>query len=144
MIYRKDNNNIFVRLVRGENIFNKLYELIEKERIKSGWINGIGAIENIQIGSYDLVDKKYNKIVLNGVYELTSLMGNISYKEKKPFLHIHVNLSNHDCKSYGGHLFSAKINATGEFIIHITDINIDREYDDEIGLHLIEFANCEK
>ena len=144
MIYKKTKNKYFVRLVKGENIFTSLYELIEKEKINCAWINGIGAVENITIGSYNLNKKRYDKKVLNGVFELVSLMGNFSFKEGNPFLHLHVTVSNHDCQAFGGHLFTADINATGEFIIESLDIDVNRIYDNNIGLHLLEFNHCEK
>jgi len=144
MTYNRIDDKIIIRLARGENIFTDLYKILKNESVRSAWINGIGAIENVELGSYDLKNKRYNRVKLEGVYELTSLMGNLSYKEGEPFLHLHVNLSNHECKSYGGHLFTADINATGEFIIHILNVDSDRVYNENIGLHLLEFKNCEK
>ena len=144
MTYNRVEDKIFIRLAKGENIFTHLYKILKTEGVKSAWVNGIGAIENIEIGSYDLKNKRYNRVKLKGIYELTSLMGNLSYKEGEPFLHLHANLSDHECKSYGGHLFTAEINATGEFIIYILNLSSDRVYDENIGLHLLEFRNCEK
>jgi len=142
MKHKLDNDKLFLRLEKGENILDYLYKIIKMYDIKSGWISGIGAIENVQIGTYDLSNKKYNKIDMAGVYELTSLSGNISIKEGEPFLHIHINISDHDGRAYGGHLFSAEINATGEFMIQILNIEISRGYDDDIGLHLWDFNDC--
>jgi predicted DNA-binding protein with PD1-like motif len=144
MTYNRIDDKIIIRLARGENIFTDLYKILKIESVRSAWINGIGAIENVEVGSYDLKNKRYNRVKLEGVYELTSLMGNLSYKEGEPFLHLHVNLSDHECKSYGGHLFTADINATGEFIIHILNVDSNRVYNENIGLHLLEFKNCEK
>ena len=144
MTYTKLDDKIIIRLARGKNIFTDLYKILTRESVKSAWINGIGAIENVEVGSYDLKNKRYNRIKLEGVYELISLMGNLSYKEGEPFLHLHVNLSDHECKTYGGHLFNADINATGEFIIYILNVHSSRVYNENIGLHLLEFENCEK
>ena len=71
-------------------------------------------------------------------------MGNFSFKEKEPFLHLHVTVSDYNCKAFGGHLFTADVNATGEFIIESLDIDANRIYDDNIGLHLLEFKHCEE
>ena len=144
MKYHRLKDNIILRLVKGESIFDSIYKLIEKEKIVSGWVHGIGAIENVKIGSYNLSEKKYNQIDLKGIYELTSLTGNITTKEGRPFLHLHVNVADHNCTAYGGHLFDANINATGEFIINAFNDNIIREYDSEIGLFLMEFDSCGK
>ena len=96
MKHKLDNDKLFLRLEKGENILDYLYKIIKMYDIKSGWISGIGAIENVQIGTYDLSNKKYNKIDMAGVYELTSLSGNISIKEGEPFLHKHINISDLD------------------------------------------------
>ena len=143
MISKKENNIIYVRLEKSEEIVDSLYNIVKKYNIISGWINGIGAICNINIGSYNKDIKKYNEIDFKGDYELTSLIGNISIKNNNPFLHIHINFSDHKCNVYGGHLFSANILATGEFIIYLTNTVIDREFDENIGLHLWEFKSCE-
>ena len=144
MTYNKSDNKIFVSLCKGDNIFTNLYEILKNEGVKSAWINGIGAIENAEIGSYDLINKKYDRRKLNGIYELTSLMGNLSCKDNNPFLHLHVNLSDPECKTYGGHLFNADISIAGEFLVHILNINSTKVYNENIGLHLLEFKNCEK
>ncbi len=70
-------------------------------------------------------------------------MGNIALKDKKPFLHIHIAMSDAKCQAYGGHLFSAEILATGEFYIYKTETYIDRKHDQSTGLFLWEFENCE-
>ena len=36
---------------------------------------------------------------------------------------------------FGGHLFDAKITATGEIVLSLTDSKIDREYSENIGIH---------
>ena len=144
MNYNRKDDIIFASLNKGSNIFISLYEIFENEDVKSAWISGIGAVENVEIGSYNLKNKKYDRMKLEGIYELTSLTGNLSYKENQPFMHLHVNLSDHECKAYGGHLFNADIGIAGEFFINIIDIHSKRVYDENIGLHLIEFNNCEK
>ena len=144
MKYHKKDDKYFVRLIKGENVFSSFYDLLVKENIKTAWINGIGAIENVTIGSYNLNEKKYYKKKLEGVYEIVSLSGNFSFKDGKPFLHFHVTLTDNECRAWGGHLFSGYINATGEFIIIPLDISTKRIYDDNTGLHLMEFDSHEK
>jgi len=144
MTYNKSDNKIFISLSRGENIFTNLYKIFKNEDVKSAWVNGIGAVENVEIGSYNLKHKKYDKLKLKGIFELTSLVGNLSYKDGSPFLHLHVNLSDHKCKAYGGHLFDANISIAGEFLVNVLNIDSQRFYNEEIGLNLLEFKNCEK
>ena len=51
MTYNRVDDKIFIRLARGENIFTHLYKILNTEGVKSAWVNGIGAVENIEIGS---------------------------------------------------------------------------------------------
>ena len=143
MISHKNNDIVYVRMEKGEEIMDSIYKIINKYDIVSGWINGIGAMENIRIGSYDISKKAYHEVDFKGDYELTSLIGNITQKEGNPFVHAHITMSDHECKAFGGHLFYATITATGEFFINVTKNLIDRKFDENIGLYLWKFDHCE-
>ena len=139
----KNNNSIYVKMEKGEEIIDSLQKIIKKYDINSGWINGIGLINKVRIGSYDVTTKSYDEIDFDDTYELTSFIGNITKKDGKPFIHAHISMSDHLCKAFGGHLFYATIGAAGEFIINVTDNIIDRKFDDDTGLHLWSFEHCE-
>ena len=64
------------------------------------------------------------------------MIGNITWKEGKPFSHTHITFSDTDYHVYGGHLFDAKISAAGEFIMQIGTKEITREMNVGIGLRL--------
>ena len=138
----KNNDFIYVKMEKGEEIIDSLQKIIEKYNIVSGWINGIGLIEKIRIGSYDITTKSYNEVDFENAFELTSLIGNITKKDGKPFLHAHITMSDHSCKAFGGHLFHAKIAAAGEFFIKVTDNIINRKFDNDTGLYLWNFEHC--
>ena len=57
MKYSKTNDKIFITISKDELINEKLLEVAEKEKIQSAWINGIGAITDVEIGYYDLEQK---------------------------------------------------------------------------------------
>ena len=61
--------------------------------------------------------------------------------DNEPFLHIHVNMSNHECKSFGGHLFSGVITATCEIKMFISDTKVVRKKNEDIGLHLWDLSD---
>ncbi len=136
MNYRIDNDQIYMTLAKGE-LINKTLELYAKSNeIGCAWINGIGAIEDPEIGYYSLEKKSYNKKVFSGYYELTSLIGNITIKEGESFSHTHITFSDIKYQIFGGHLFDAKITAAGEFVIIQGNKNIKRKMNAEIGLPL--------
>ena len=136
MNYRVDNNHIYMTLAKGD-LINKTFEAYaESNKIGCAWVNGIGALENPEIGYYSLQTKSYHHKVFAGEFELTSLTGNITIREGKYFSHTHITFSDTNYKVWGGHLFDAKITAAGEFIIIPGNININREMNPDIGLPL--------
>lgn len=135
MKYRKIGEKIFVSLQSGDLINKSLTEISVKENISNAWINGIGAIDSVEVGYMDVVNKKYQKRNFNDNYELISLIGNITIKDGVPFVHTHITFSDTEYKVFGGHLFDAKITATGEIILTVADSKIDRQFNENVGIH---------
>ena len=136
MKFRIDQSRAYMTLAKGDNI-NKMFEsFAEVKGIGYAWLNGIGALENPEIGYYSLEDKAYHRKTFKGEYELTSLIGNITLKEGKPFSHTHITFSDTEFKVFGGHLFNANITAAGEFIMQYGSDEINREMNTKIGLPL--------
>ena len=136
MKFRMEKSRAYMTLAKGDNI-NKTFEsFAEVKGVGCAWLNGIGALENPEIGYYSLEDKSYHRKTFKGEYELTSLIGNISLKEGKPFSHTHITFSDTEFRVFGGHLFNANITAAGEFIMQFGSDEINREMNAEIGLPL--------
>jgi len=104
----------------------------------SGFVIGLGAVSEVKMGYYDLEAKEYRSQMFSEDYELGNLTGNFSQVDGKTFLHAHITISDKDCKAFTGHLFSAKVYATGEFFIYVFDKKMERKLDDEIGLKLLD------
>ncbi len=139
MQFVKSDKHYVIRLEKGEPIISRVTEFCEENNITSGLFHGIGAALSAEIGFYNLADKEYSWKKINEPMEIVSLTGNISLVEDKPFLHIHIVLSNSDFECFGGHLKDATVGATCE--IYLTDslTKIERKMDEEIGLKLL---NC--
>ena len=139
MEFKKNGSNYILRIDRGEEIVSKIKELCEKEKINMGTIMGIGATDDVEIGLFNTSNKKYYSNNLKGLFEITSLMGNITTKDNNVYLHIHINVADENNKAYGGHLNSCVVSATAEIVITVLDTIIDRRFDEEIGLNLLRF-----
>ena len=136
MKFRMEKSRAYMTLAKGDNI-NKTFEsFAEVKGVGCAWLNGIGALENPEIGYYSLEDKSYYRKTFKGEYELTSLIGNITLKEGKPFSHTHITFSDTEFRVFGGHLFNANITAAGEFIMQFGSDEINREMNAEIDLPL--------
>jgi predicted DNA-binding protein with PD1-like motif len=136
MKYKKFDNTYVVRIEKDEEVINKITDLCKKENIKLGSITGIGATDKLVIGLFDTNLKQYHKTTLTGPMEITSLMGNISTKDGETYLHLHINVCNSDMQVYGGHLNECYISATCELHIIKIDGEVDRYFDESIGLNL--------
>ena len=136
MNFRIDNSQIFMTLAKGDYINQTFESFATIKGVECAWLNGIGALENPEIGYYSMNDKSYHRKHFKGEFELISLIGNITMKEGKPFAHTHITFSDTNYKVFGGHLFDAKITAAGEFIMQLGNDKITRKMNYEIGLPL--------
>ena len=68
MQYRLEKNKILISLERGDEIFDSIHTVVDEAGIKFGWINGIGAAENITLGAYPMEIKDYIKKEFEGEF----------------------------------------------------------------------------
>ena len=136
MNYKRVDDKIFVSIDKGELVNQQLLKVAQKEHLNSGWINGLGAISNIEIGYWDIDKKVYVKKKFNHDYELLSLIGNVTLVDEMPFIHTHISFSDTDFKVYGGHLFDAEVIAAAEFCIFASNYHLHRKLNFDIGLSL--------
>ena len=135
MNHINNDSKIILRIDKGEYVNKTILEVANFYKLKFGWINGMGAIMDPELGYYDLENKEYIKKKIAGEFELTSLVGNITLKDNNLFVHSHITFSDINFNAYGGHLFDCKIAVAGEFVISKSPMKIDRRYDEEVGLY---------
>lgn len=139
MEYRRYENTVYIRPDIGEDIIEQLRIVASTENISVASINGIGAIDKLSVGVYNIVDKEYKEFHYNGVFEILSLTGNITLKDGKPYIHAHICACDGEGKIIGGHLSSAIISATGEITVQINNGVLNRKFDEKTGLNLWQF-----
>lgn len=140
MDYRKiDEKHIVIRIDKEEEVLKNIAGLCEALDIKCASVVGLGAAKYVQIGLYDTEEKKYNSIELSGPMEITSLVGNVSRKDGEVYLHFHINVCDKEMNVKGGHLNSCIIGATCELVLTIIDGEVNRKFDEELGLNLFDF-----
>ena len=115
-----------------------LKKAVKDKKMKAGFIMGLGASNNIEIAFFDSRKKKYITKKLKSDYEITALIGNISYLNNEPIIHAHVNLSDENYQTVGGHLISAVISGTFEGLILTLPISLKRKFDKKAGLNLLD------
>ena len=138
MYYKRFNNKVVVRIDSGEEIIATLKQLCKNLHINFGSITGIGATSDVMIGLMNTKTKKYQSTRLTGDHEISSLVGNITTMDGDVNLHCHVTVCNTELKTYGGHLTSAVVSATFEGVIDIIDGQVNRKFDQAVGLNLLD------
>ena len=137
MQYKQVDKDYFIYIEKNEKVMDTLIRFCKDQAITNGKISGIGAVKEIEIGSYDTIGKEYIRKQFPDVWELVSYEGNVTLKDGDPFVHGHVVLSNHDMKTIGGHLFEMTVAAVGEFFLRKFDNGAFREINEDVGLPCI-------
>ena len=131
-------NHWIVRIDKGEEIVGTLEQFCREKGIRLGTISGIGATNRATIGLFKTGAKEYVRQEVVGDHEITNLTGNISQMSDQVYLHLHINLSDPNCRAFGGHLNSAVVSATCEVVVRVLDGEVGREFSEEIGLNLLK------
>ena len=140
MEYKKiDDKHYVIRIDKGEEVLSKITELCKNLDIKCGSVVGLGAASYVKIGLFNTIEKKYHSKEYSGPMEITSLIGNISRMDNEVYLHFHINLCDDAMNVIGGHLNECIIGTTCELVLTELDGNVNREFNQEIGLNLFKF-----
>ncbi len=127
-----------LKLEKGDEIIATLTQFVNDEGITAGFITGIGAVCNLELGYFDADKKEYSRKRFDDEYELINLTGDISLVDSRGFVHAHITISDSNFSVYAGHLFSGTISVTGELMITTIPTELHRAHDDETGLNLFD------
>ena len=141
MQYRRFNNKYFVRIDRGEEVITQLKALCEAEHITLAEVSALGAIDDFNVGLFDVAEKKYHTNHFTFPAEIVSLWGTVTTKDGKFYAHIHMSAADKEGRVWGGHLNSAVVSATCEMTIEASEGTIERKLDEDVGLNLFEFVD---
>ena len=139
MQYRKSGNTYLVRMDLGEDIIDNLKKLCEDEQIRLGRVEAIGAADHAVIGVYDLGEKQYYPETIDEFAEITSLNGNITEMDGKPYIHLHATLADQHHTVHGGHVLEMRVGATCEMFISVPEGEVNRKKDEGLGINLWTF-----
>ena len=131
-----DQDRVLISLSRGEEVPQQLARFCAEREFPHATIEGIGAIEGVTVGAYDLNERVYRKHQLEAGWEVLAFNGNFGWIKGEPMLHTHVTLADLDGRVRGGHLFAATVHVTLELVLWPGRVRIDRYMDDATGLNL--------
>lgn len=97
-----DGRAAFLSLERGEDLLEALNRAIEALGLEAATIQLIGGLEQARVGYFDPKTREYLP-TSTGHVEIASGLGNVSIRDGKPFIHLHLVLSGPDGAAVGGH-----------------------------------------
>lgn len=139
MKFRQFDQTYLVRLDKDEEVIQTLKDFAKDNHITLASLQGIGAANKIKVSLFEVENKIYQSKEFLGDFEIAPLLGNITTMKGETYLHIHINFSDKNFNSFGGHLNEAYISATCEIVINCWEGEVDRKFSQEIGLNLLKF-----
>jgi len=126
------------RVNQGDDLYESIQSYCVQHQITHAWINALGAVTQLAYFYYDQDQKKYVQARVNEKLEILSCMGNVSLKDGKPFVHLHIVCSDHQGKTIGGHLTPGTKVFACEALLFLLDgkNKLERAFDESTGLHL--------
>ncbi len=99
---------------QGQEIIKSITECAIDAKLTAASISGVGSLQNPTLEYFDPDKSSYQKHQFNGMFELTSLLGDIKLDHGKPTTHAHVTISTKQYRLRGGQLLHSNVNATSE------------------------------
>ena len=134
MEYKRFGSRMVLRIDRGEEVLTQLRRAAEQEGIRLAAVSGLGAVGDFTVGVFHTAEKQYHAHRFQGDFEIVSLVGTITTKDGEFYAH-----GDTEGRVLGGHLNEAVISATCELVLEIMDGTVERRFDPETGLNLMEF-----
>ncbi|MFX1417337.1 MAG: PPC domain-containing DNA-binding protein [Promethearchaeota archaeon] len=138
-IETKTKRIVVGKIEPDEDLIDAIISMINKHKITSGLINCIGALKKFTIGYFDIASKRYLTKTFDDYVELISCIGNISFKNGEPIIHLHISIGTRNFNITGGHLLQPSIvSVTGEVYILEFEKQINRSNDPQFNLSLLD------
>jgi uncharacterized protein len=129
--------HILTRLPKGADLLEALHDLCAEHNISRGQVSLIGALEKATLGFYLQDKKQYISHVVDEPVEILAGIGNVSLKDERPFVHLHLTLGKQDMSSCGGHAMpGCPIFACEVCILPLDGHPLERVLDEPTGLPL--------
>ena len=139
--YKQVRDNMYVlSLDNHVEVSAAIAAFCVEKGILAGNVMGLGAVSEATFRFLDPNTLKYVDKTFTEQMEITNLTGNISQKDGKPYLHLHITASRRDYTCIGGHLLTAYINGACELYVEaFPDAFVGRYADPQTGINLYQF-----
>jgi len=124
-------------LKAGAKIPEDILAIVSKEKVATARVEAIGGVEELRLAYFNRNSKRYEEHDFREFLEVAGILGNVTLKDGKPFLHVHGTFGRRDLSALAGHVVTAKVFPLLEVVITPTRNRALRRFDDELGLNVI-------
>lgn len=134
MDYTQEDDRLVVRLDPGDEVLESLETLRAETGIDHGFLMGIGAVDEVVLGHYDVEQQEYNEEEFTGQFEVTSFLGNVGPDK----IHAHIQVATDSFESLGGHCSKATVSGTFEIVVLPGETTLTHRPDERTGLDVFD------
>ena len=138
--WARHGRDVLIVLPRGTELLKGLREAVGEASVVSGSFVGLGAIEAPRLAWFDRYEHRYREASLEGVWEIASLIGNVTRYDDAPRIHAHAVISDRSCQTRAGHLVGGVVGVTCEIVLTPFEAPVERRFDDALHLPLIDLS----
>lgn len=125
---------LIARLDPGDTVMESLRTLREDHDLSGASVTGIGAVDRVTLGHYDVETQEYREETMDGQFEVSSFVGNIGPDR----IHAHITVGDEDFSALAGHCAGARVSGTFELFIRRTPARLTHRPDRDTGLDVFD------
>ena len=136
--WQADAGRAFVgRLATGSDLVGEIERYCLEQDVMAAQVIVVGAVRRARYAYYEQSAHRYDELESETHHEIVGFVGNISLRDKRPFLHAHATFADAGGATVGGHLLSGcEVFAAEVMIRELGDVSLVRVHDEETGLAL--------
>lgn len=124
-------------LKAGSKVPDDVLELAFRDKVRTALLAAIGGVNELTVAYFNQRTKKYENHEYREGLEVTSLLGNLTTKDGKPYVHVHGTFGRKDMSVIGGHVVAARVSPLLELVVTPTSNRATRLFDEGWGLNVI-------
>jgi predicted DNA-binding protein with PD1-like motif len=121
----------------GDEFIAGLTSFAKENDLAASHFTAIGSFSDDRLGYFQLERKEFKPIPINEQVEVLALVGNIALYQGEPMIHAHVVVGRSDGTTLGGDILEAHVRPTLEVTVVESPKHLQRTYNPDIGLALI-------
>lgn len=127
MEWMSRDSDIFIRLDPGERLVESLAAIAtEKAFSTAAIVSGVGMLNGVELGFFDVSLDDYNRTVFEGIFDLSVVLGNIVRRDGVYVPHVHAVFNDTSHATFSGHVIEATCHITIELFLSTTTIALKR------------------